>query len=95
MPDPIEPAEDLGHVHFVGIGGAALSGLARIMDARGLPVSGSDAQDSEALQGLRDIGIECWVGHDAAHVDGADTIVVSTAIREDNPEVARAHECGI
>ncbi|MEP6665907.1 MAG: UDP-N-acetylmuramate--L-alanine ligase [Nocardioidaceae bacterium] len=92
VPDVIEPCEQLGHVHFVGIGGAALSGLARIMAARGVTVTGSDAKDSPLLDSLRVIGIECWVGHDAGHIDGADTVVVSTAIKEDNPEVVSAQE---
>jgi UDP-N-acetylmuramate--alanine ligase len=95
VPDEIEPCEELGHVHFVGIGGAALSGLARIMAGRGLTVSGSDARDSPLLDSLRTIGVECWVGHDAKHVEHADTIVVSTAVKRDNPEVVRAQERGV
>jgi UDP-N-acetylmuramate--alanine ligase len=94
VPETIEPAEQLGRVHFVGIGGAALSGLARIMHERGVEVSGSDAQDSPMLRSLQAIGVECYVGHRAAQVDGADTVVVSTAIRDDNPEVVRAVELG-
>ncbi len=82
-------------MHFVGIGGAALSGLARIMVGRGVSVTGSDAKDSVLLDGLRDLGVICWVGHRATHVDDADTVVVSTAIREDNPEVVRALERGL
>jgi UDP-N-acetylmuramate--alanine ligase len=95
IPETIEPAERLGRVHFVGIGGAALSGLARIMAERGVTVSGSDAKDSPLLAGLRDIGVVCHVGHRAEQVDEADTVVVSTAVREDNPEVVRAYELGL
>lgn len=95
VPDVIWPCEELGRVHFVGIGGAALSGLARIMVGRGVSVTGSDAKDSVLLDGLRDLGVICWVGHRATHVDDADTVVVSTAIREDNPEVVRALERGL
>lgn len=97
VPTDIPPAEQLGRVHFVGVGGAALSGLARIMAARGVLVTGSDAREAPALAGLRTIGITCWVGHDAAHVSSAepDVVVVSTAVRADNPEVVRAAECGI
>ncbi len=94
-PDVIEPCEELGHVHFVGVGGAALSGIARVMAGRGVTVTGSDAKDSALLDSLRAIGVVCWVGHDASHVDGADTVVVSTAIKEDNPEVVRAREMGV
>jgi UDP-N-acetylmuramate--alanine ligase len=95
MPDSVLPAEQLGHVHFVGIGGAALSGLARIMRGRGLTVSGSDAKDSAALRSLAPIGVTCYVGHAAEHVDGADTVVVSTAVPAGNPEVQRATQLGL
>ena len=90
VPDELLPADRLGTVHFVGIGGAGLSGIARIMLARGIPVSGSDAKESRTLDALRALGATCHVGHDAAHVGGADTLVVSTAVRESNPEVVDA-----
>ncbi len=89
------PAEQLGRVHFVGIGGAGMSGIARIMLARGLPVSGSDAKDSVALSALRALGAVVHVGHDAAHVGEVDTVVVSTAIRKDNPEMLEARRRGL
>ena len=92
VPAEIRPPESLGRVHFVGVGGAALSGLARIMCARGVPVSGSDSENSPMLESLQLIGVTCWVGHDASHVDAADTVVVSTAVREDNPEVRAAYQ---
>lgn len=95
VPDVIPPAEELGRVHFVGIGGAALSGLARIMAQRGIAVSGSDAKESAALAGLRELGVRCHVGHRAKDVDGSDTVVVSTAVPADNPEVVRAQELGL
>lgn len=85
VPETILPASDLGRVHFVGIGGAGLSGIARIMLARGISVSGSDAKDSATLAALRALGAECFVGHRAEHVRGVDTLVVSTAVRDDNP----------
>lgn len=94
-PQQIEAAETLGRVHFVGVGGAALSGLARIMAARGITVSGSDQADSTMLRSLAELGVTCWVGHDAGHVHGVDTVVVSTAVRADNPEVVHARELGI
>lgn len=90
LPAAIDPPERLGAIHFVGIGGAALSGLARLMRARGNPVSGCDAHDSAMLEALRSEGIACSVGHDAAHLAGVDTVVVSTAVSEDNPEVRAA-----
>ncbi|MCW2845760.1 MAG: UDP-N-acetylmuramate--L-alanine ligase, partial [Nocardioides sp.] len=95
VPDEILPADRLGRVHFVGIGGAGLSGIARIMLARGLAVSGSDGTDSPTLQALRDLGAEVHLGHDAAHVHDVDTLVVSTAVREDNPEYVEAVRRGL
>lgn len=95
VPDVIEPVEQLGHVHFVGVGGAALSGLARVMVQRGATVTGSDAKDSAMLESLRALGIVCFVGHRAEQVDGADTVVVSTAVRDDNVEVVRGRELGL
>ncbi|MFM1967910.1 MAG: UDP-N-acetylmuramate--alanine ligase, partial [Actinomycetota bacterium] len=59
------------HAHFVGIGGSGMSGIARIMIARGAKVSGSDLNDSANLAGLRNLGINTFVGHDAANVEGA------------------------
>jgi UDP-N-acetylmuramate--alanine ligase len=94
-PDTLLPAEKLGRVHFVGIGGAGMSGIARIMASRGIEVSGSDAKDGKVLAALRALGATCWVGHAAEHVKDADTVVVSTAIRETNPEVVAARAAGI
>ncbi|HEU5030195.1 MAG TPA: UDP-N-acetylmuramate--L-alanine ligase [Spirillospora sp.] len=95
--DPCEvvPAGELGRVHFIAIGGAGMSGIARIMLRRGIAVSGSDARDSELLGQLGDLGAKVFVGHDAAHVGDADTVVVSTAIREANPELVAARERGL
>jgi len=90
------PAVAMGSkVHFVGIGGAGMSGIARIMRARGIEVSGSDAKDSRTLTSLRALGIEVFVGHDASHVQGADAVVVSTAISESNIERQAAQAAGI
>jgi UDP-N-acetylmuramate--alanine ligase len=89
-PDRVLPADELGRVHFVGIGGAGMSGIARIMLARGMTVSGSDAKDSGVLTGLRALGAVVYVGHHGSHLGEADTVVVSTAIRESNPEVVEA-----
>lgn len=94
VPEQIEPADRLARVHFVGVGGAALSGLARIMAGRGVLVSGSDAVDSPALASLRALGVTCWVGHDARHGADADPVVISTAVRADNPEVTAAYDRG-
>ena len=95
VPSELLPADRLGRVHFVGIGGAGLSGIARIMLARGVAVSGSDASDSPTLAALRDLGAAVAVGHRGEQVGGADTVVVSTAVREDNPEVLEAQRRGL
>jgi UDP-N-acetylmuramate--alanine ligase len=95
VPDEIPIAEALGRVHFVGIGGAALSGIARIMARRGVPVTGSDDHDTPFLPSLREIGVPCHLSYDAAHVGDADTVVVTTAARDDNPEVLAARERGL
>ena len=95
VPDPVLPAEALGRVHLVGIGGAGLSGIARLMLARGVRVSGSDAQDGPVLDALRDLGARCHVGHAAEQLDAADSVVVSTAVRADNPEVVEAERRGL
>ncbi|MBA3232506.1 MAG: UDP-N-acetylmuramate--L-alanine ligase [Propionibacteriales bacterium] len=95
VPVHIPAAEELGRVHFIGIAGAGLSGIARVMATRGVPVSGSDQTDSATLESLRALGVRCWVGHDSHHVEAVDTVVVSTAVREDNPEVVRAQELGL
>src|SRR5216117_3517245 len=89
------PLADLGRVHFTGIGGAGMSGIARIMLARGVKVSGSDAVASDLLTALAGLGADVHVGHAAENIDGADTLEVSTAIRGDNPELAQARRRGL
>ncbi len=88
-------SEELGRVHLIGIGGAGMSGIARILLARGQTVSGSDARDSTTLSALRALGARIFVGHAAEQVGDADTIVVSTAIRDRNPELAQARRRGL
>lgn len=87
--DPADPTT-FGTVHLIGIGGAGMSAIAGLLADRGLVVQGSDAQEGPAVAGLRAAGITVLIGHDAAHLDGVDTVVVSSAIRESNPELARA-----
>jgi|UniRef100_UPI004049804E UDP-N-acetylmuramate--alanine ligase len=82
-------------VHFIGIGGAGMSGLARIALSHGIKVSGSDAKDSNVVVALRALGANVSVGHKSENVDGADLIVFSTAISENNPERLRALELGL
>ena len=92
--DPV-PVGDLGKVHFVGIGGAGMSGVARIMLARGVTVSGSDSADSALLGELAAAGARVRLGHAAENLGDADTLVVSTAIRPDNPELVEAQRRGL
>ena len=90
----IPPADRLAPVHFLGIGGIGMSGIARIMLARGLEVSGSDAKDVPVMAALRAVGARAEVGFDPARLDGVRTVVASSAIRHDNVELARARETG-
>ncbi|MGA4544390.1 UDP-N-acetylmuramate--L-alanine ligase [Uniformispora flossi] len=89
------PAIDLGSPYFVGIGGAGMSGLAKILAVRGAKVAGSDAKDSTALLALRQLGCQVHVGHAAENLGDATCVVVSSAIRADNPELTAAQERGI
>jgi UDP-N-acetylmuramate--alanine ligase len=91
----VPAASSLGAVHFIAIGGAGMSGVARVMLARGLAVSGSDAKKSLVLAALVTEGAEVHIGHDAAHVANADTVVISSAIREDNVELRAARSRGL
>ncbi|HYQ76969.1 UDP-N-acetylmuramate--L-alanine ligase, partial [Cellulomonas sp.] len=94
-PTAVGTLADLGRVHLVGVGGAGMSAVAGLLAARGLAVSGSDAQEGPALDGLRAAGVTVHVGHDAAHVEDVDSVVLSSAIRETNPELVRARERGL
>jgi UDP-N-acetylmuramate--alanine ligase len=78
------------HIHFVGIGGAGMSGIAEVLLNLGYRISGSDAAESATTRRLAGLGARVALGHDAAHIDGADCVVVSTAVRGDNPEVIAA-----
>ncbi|CAM5517789.1 MULTISPECIES: UDP-N-acetylmuramate--L-alanine ligase [Streptomyces] len=82
--------------HFIGIGGAGMSGIAKILAQRGAEVAGSDAKESATAEALRALGATVHIGHAAEHLaDDASCVVVSSAIRKDNPELARAAELGI
>jgi UDP-N-acetylmuramate--alanine ligase len=80
------------HIHFVGIGGAGMSGIAEVLLNLGYQISGSDLADSATLRRLAGLGIQTQVGHLAGHVAGADAVVTSTAVQADNPEVMAARE---
>jgi len=80
------------HIHFVGVGGSGMSGIAEVLFNLGYRVSGSDLADSATLKRLAALGIRTCIGHAAAHIDGADAVVTSTAVKADNPEVRAARE---
>ncbi|MGE4660765.1 MAG: UDP-N-acetylmuramate--L-alanine ligase [Arenicellales bacterium] len=87
--------EFVRHVHFVGIGGAGMSGIASVLIDQGYSVSGSDQVESMATRTLSQKGAQVWLGHDADYVKGADVVVVSNAVESDNPEVVTAAKQGI
>jgi len=84
--------QSIGVVHFVGIGGIGMSGIAEVLHNLGYTVQGSDQADSANVQRLRDKGIECFIGHSAGNLGEAEVIVVSTAIKKTNPELVAARE---
>jgi len=84
--------QTIGVVHFIGIGGIGMSGIAEVLHNLGYKVQGSDQADSANTQRLREKGIECFVGHRAENLGAAEVVVVSTAIKKTNPELAAARE---
>ncbi len=91
---PVPDLAQIRHVHILAIGGAGMSAVARLFLDAGIPVSGSDSQDSATLADLAARGARVFVGHDAAHLGQADTVVVSSAIRLDNVELVAAQQSG-
>ena len=81
---------DIGPVHFVGIGGIGMSGIAEVLANLGYTVTGSDVAESANVKRLRDMGLKVAVGHKAENIDGADVVVISSAIKPDNPELIAA-----
>ena len=88
-------AEDLGRVHLVGVGGVGMSGLARLLLMRKIPVSGSELREWPALAALTALGGTIYRSHEASNVDGVDTVVYSTAIPADHVELVAARERGL
>jgi UDP-N-acetylmuramate--alanine ligase len=88
-------AEDLGHVHLIGVGGVGMSGLARLLLTRGIPVSGSELKDWPSLAGLRALGGTVHMRHEPSNLDGVDTVVYSTAIPADHLELVEARARGL
>lgn len=95
-PDLTTPIpETIERVHFIGIGGSGMSGIARMMLASGIAVTGSDRADSETVRELREQGAEIWVGHDGQKLPDVDAVVVTTALWPDNSELVAARDRGI
>jgi len=80
------------NIHFVGIGGSGMSGIAEVLHNLGFKISGSDQAKNAATEHLSSLGIQVYPGHTAEHVNGADVVVTSTAVKKDNPEVVAANE---
>ncbi|MDQ0032048.1 UDP-N-acetylmuramate--L-alanine ligase [Arthrobacter bambusae] len=95
MTQPLADLDSLGRVHFIGIGGVGMSAVARIMVARGVPVSGSDAKDLPVMQDLKAAGARIAVGYAAENLRDAQTIIAGSAIRPDNPEMEAARAAGL
>lgn len=83
------------HLHFIGIGGAGMSGIAEVMLNLGYIISGSDLAQTPVTERLQTLGARIFVGHDKKHIRGADVVVVSSAVKADNPEVVAAREIGV
>src|ERR1700742_526707 len=83
---------EIGPVHFIGIGGIGMSGIAEVLINLGYTVQGSDASDNANVKRLRDKGAKVSIGHKAENLDGAEVLVVSSAIKRDNPELVAARE---
>lgn len=87
--------EDMGKLHFIGIGGSGMSGIARLMLGFGHSVSGSDLRESANVRALRELGAEIFIGHDQSHLGNPDTVVVTSALWPNNPEYLLAKSRGI
>lgn len=88
-------AEDLGRIHLIGVGGVGMNGVAMLLATRGVPVSGSDVREWPPIEALRALGVKIYIGHDVQNLDGVDTVVYSTAIRDDNLELVEARRRGL
>ncbi|WP_457643433.1 UDP-N-acetylmuramate--L-alanine ligase [Persephonella sp.] len=83
------------HIHFIGIGGSGMNGIAQVLLNQGFTVTGSDLKESQTTINLRQMGAKIFIGHDPDNVKGADVVVFSSAVKEDNPELITARKLGI
>jgi UDP-N-acetylmuramate--alanine ligase len=91
----LQPMRRIRRVHFVGVGGTGMNGIAEVLVNQGFDVSGSDLLESRVTRHLAKLGVKVFIGHDAANIDGVDVLVVSTAVSENNAEVLAAREARI
>ena len=91
----LRPMRRIQRVHFVGIGGVGMNGIAEVLVNQGFEVSGSDLKESRATRHLRQLGARVFIGHAAEQIEGVDVLVASTAVPDNNPEVAAAKEARI
>ena len=82
-------------IHFIGLGGIGMSGIAEILHSLGYVVQGSDKNPSQNIERLERLGIKAFIGHDPKNVENADVVVYSSAIKQNNPELIRARELKI
>ena len=92
---PVPSLEGVGSVHLIGVGGAGMRNLARLLHARGIAVRGSDIKASKGLEELAEAGAEIWVGHDPARLGSPDVVIISSAIGEADPELRAARDRGV
>lgn len=86
----MQPFNKVKHIHFIGIGGVGMSGIAEVLHNQGYQVSGSDIADTAVTERLKNFGIKIFIGHEAQNVEGADVVVYSSAVKDDNPEMVQA-----
>ena len=91
----LRPMRRIRRIHFVGVGGAGMNGIAEVVANQGFEVSGSDLIESGVTRHLSELGVKVFIGHDATHISNVDVLVVSTAVPEDNPEVLAARAARI
>jgi UDP-N-acetylmuramate--alanine ligase len=89
------PSTRIKQLHFIGIGGAGMSGIAEVLHKNGFRITGSDQQESPVVKYLKNEGIEIFIGHDPKNIKNADIVVYSSAVRSDNPEMIAASEIGV
>ena len=92
-PPPTRVPLDIGPIHFIGIGGIGMSGIAEVMRTLGYQVQGSDAADSANVRRLRELGIPVAIGQRAENIGEAQVVVYSSAVKPENPEFAAAPRC--